>query len=696
MTQTREFLIELGTEELPPKALRGLMDAFAENLGRGLHEASLDYAQLRAFATPRRLAARVSKLAAGQDDREVEHRGPPVGIAFDKTGAPSKAATGFAATHGVGVEELGRIATSKGEWLCFRGIEQGAPAAELLPGIVQKAFDGLPIARRMRWGASDVEFVRPVHWLLMLLDDQVVPARLFGIEAGNLTWGHRIHGPGPHAVTAANTYPAVLLEKGRVIADFGERRDRVLALSEAAAATLGGQPLSDDALLDEVAGLVEWPAPITGAIPEEFLALPREVLIATLQDHQRYFPVQDDAGALLPAFVAIANIESTRPDQVRQGNERVVRPRLADAAFFYSSDRATPLADRLAALSGVLFQEKLGSLADKTGRVRALAADIAPLCKADTKLVDRAAFLSRCDLVTDMVGEFPELQGTMGRYYALADGEDATVAAAIEELYRPRHAGDTLPATPAGRALSVADRLDTLAGIFAIGQPPTGTRDPFGLRRAALGVLRTIIECELELDLLPLIDRALALHELPSIPPDTDKRILDYMLERLRAYYLETAALEGITPEMFESVLVRRPTSPLDFHRRIMAVRNFMALDAAVALASANKRIANILKKAGGGWPASIDAGALEEAAEKALFEEMQAIAPRVQRELDSGNYAAALAALAALRESVDRFFDEVMVMADDPRLRNNRLALLDSMHRLFAQTADISRLSPS
>ncbi len=696
MPATHEFLVEIGTEELPPKALRRLMLAFAAELERGLDDAALTYTAVLPFASPRRLAARVQGLAAGQPERAAEHRGPPVKIAFDEAGNPTRAATGFAATHGVEVDQLERVETPKGAWLYFRSMERGAPSAELLPGIVQAALERLPIPRRMRWGAGEAEFVRPVHWLVMLLDETLVPARLFGVESASLTYGHRVHGPGPLQLGQASDYPALLEARGFVLADFDARRARIEKLVREAAAASGGEAVTDDELLDEVTALVEWPQPISGAIPEEFLSLPEEVLIATLQDHQRYFPVRGNDGELLPAFIAVSNIESKRPEQVREGNERVVRPRLADAAFFYREDRKRPLAERFERLEGVLFQERLGSLADKTRRVRVLAASIAADCGARGETTERAVLLSRCDLVTSMVGEFPELQGIMGRYYALADGEEAEVATAIEELYLPRHAGDRLPVTATGRALAIADRVDTLAGIFSIGQPPTGTRDPFGLRRAALGVLRIIIECELEIDLRPLLTEAVALcPDRAAAPADIESAVLDYMLERLRAYYLE-AEDSPISPEMFEAVLARRPTRPLDFHRRILAVQEFMGLDAAAALAAANKRIANILRKAPGQWPGASDPSLFEEEAERGLYEQLQAVAPRVATAAERGSYTTALQELAELRAPVDRFFDDVMVMCDDPQLRNNRLALLDSLHGLFTDTADISRLSPA
>ncbi len=693
-TTTHDLLVELGTEELPPKALKTLMEAFAAGLTEGLEEAGLAHEAVAAFASPRRLAVKITRLASAQPDREVEHRGPPAKIAFDDDGQPTRAALGFAQTHGVKVDQLERVQTAKGEWLYFRGTERGAPSAELLPELVQAALDKLPIPRRMRWGSSNEEFVRPVHWLVLLLDDEVLPATLFGIPAGRTTRGHRVHAPAPIELASVSDYPDKLHDSGYVVADFAARRAQIETMLGEAAVAASAMPVSDDSLLDEVTALVEWPQPISGSIPEEYLALPEEVLIATLQEHQRYFPLRGSSGELLPAFVAIANLESTRPEQVREGNERVVRPRLADAAFFYGEDRKRPLADRLAQLDQVLFQEQLGSLGDKARRVEVLARSVANGCGADTDVTARAALLARCDLVTDMVGEFPGLQGTMGRYYALADGEPAEVALAIEELYLPRHAGDVLPASAPGRALAIADRLDTLAGIFAIGQPPSGTRDPFGLRRAALGVLRISIENELPLDLHALLKQALSQLPLDKPSADVAEQVFDYMLERLRAYYLDGAAGAGVTPEMFEAVLARRPSRPLDFHHRVLAVREFMDHEAAGALAAANKRIANILKKAEDDWPAECAPALLEEPAEKALHAELQAVAPAIEEHLRAANYAAAFARLAALRPEVDRFFDDVMVMSDDARLRGNRLALLASLHALFTGAADISRLS--
>ncbi len=695
MSKGHDFLVEIGTEELPPKALRRLMNAFRTGMEAGLGTAGLACAEVAGFASPRRLAVTVAGLADRQPDQEAEHRGPPVRISFDKDGAPTRAAIGFAETHGVKISELERTKTDKGEWLFYKSKTAGSSSADLLPGIVSAALEQLPIPRRMRWGSSEVEFVRPVHWVVMLLDDEVLPARLFDIPAGRNSRGHRVHAPGTISIKRARDYPEILAEKGHVLADFERRQKAVLEQLGAAALAADGIPVMDNALLDEVTALVEWPVAVTGSIPGSFLGLPDEVLVATLQDHQRYFPLRDKGGALMPAFVAICNLESKMPEKVREGNERVVRPRLSDAEFFYASDRKTRLEERLEQLDDVLFQKRLGSLRDKTDRVEALAGEIADQCGADVALTRRAARLSRCDLVTDMVGEFPELQGIMGRYYAAADGEDASVAAAIGEIYQPRFAGDQLPATPAGRALSVADKVDTLVGIFAIGRPPTGTRDPFGLRRAALGVLRILIESELDVDLEPLLERAE--QQLPAALLDSrvSDDVLDYVLERLRAYYLDGGGLPGVTAEMFDAVLAKHPTRPLDFHRRMVAVNEFMGLDAAVSLASANKRIANILRKAGGSWPDSSNPALFEEDAERDLHAAMASLENRVATEIERGQYAVALTRLATLREPVDRFFDDVMVMTDDTKLRNNRLALLQALHRLFSLTADFSRLSP-
>ena len=724
-SEQRDFLVEIGTEELPPKALRTLEQAFAGSLASGLLKVGLKHGDLESFATPRRLAVVIRRLATRQADQKIERRGPPVNTAFDAEGLPTRAAQAFAAANKASVEELQRREEGKGTFLYYVGIKPGAAAVELLPGLVQGALDALPIPRRMRWGAGEAQFVRPVHWIAMLYGKEVVPASLLDTSSGNLTRGHRFHAPKPLRLSSPSSYERVLRERGYVIAAFAARRamirERVAALAE----TLGGRPLMSDALLDEVTSLVEWPVPLAGRFEERFLSLPREVLISTLEDHQRYFPVEDGAGRLLPCFIAVANIESRDPAKVVAGNERVVRPRLADAAFFWEQDRKSPLAARVEGLARVTFQAKLGSLGDKARRIGALAAEIAAArghpAPGEPNVVTharRAAELCKCDLLTAVVGEFPELQGIMGTYYALADGEDTQVATAIREHYQPRGAGDALPATETGTTLAIADKLDTLAGIFAIGEKPTGTKDPFGLRRAAIGVVRILIEKRLDLDLPQLLDRAVALvcadieksaaaagKSGPALASERiAEEIYDYVLERLRAYYLERgtdttgasgpqAPAASITAEMFDAVLATRPASPLDFDARLTALSSFLTMPEAASLTAANKRVANILRKAGESAPSEVDRDTLEAAAEKQLFEALRERRDGVSAATAGKDYAASLALLAQLRPAVDAFFDQVMVMDENPKLRANRLALLAQMHELFAGIADLSRL---
>ncbi len=720
-----DFLVEIGTEELPPKALRLLEQAFAGELASGLAKANLKHGEVRSFATPRRLAVLVRRLAARQPDQKIERRGPPVNSAFDAEGLPMKAAQAFAASCKTSVEELQRREESKGTFLYYVGVRSGAPAVELLPGLVQSALEALPIPRRMRWGAGEAQFVRPVHWIAMLYGREVVPATLLDTPSGHFTRGHRFHAPKPLHLSSPAAYERALQDRGHVVADFAARRSLIRERVAAVATGLGGRPLMGDALLDEVTALVEWPVPLAGRFEERFLSLPREVLISTLEDHQRYFPVEDADGRLLPCFIAVANIDSRDPAKVIEGNQRVVRPRLADAAFFWEQDRKTPLAARTEGLAQVTFQAKLGSLGDKARRVGALAVEIArALARSDARdgaaatRARRAAELCKCDLLTAMVGEFPELQGIMGAYYALADGEDTEVAAAIREHYQPRGAGEALPASVTGTTLAIADKLDTLAGIFAIGEKPSGTKDPFGLRRAAIGVIRITIEKRLDLDVARLLGRAVALvrtdiersaaaagKPVPALAIDSvAAEVYGYVLERLRAYYLErtgeaagpgtsTATGASITTEMFDAVLATRPASPLDFDARIRALSTFLTLPEAASLAAANKRVANILRKAGESAPQGVDETALQAAAERVLFEAMRQRRAGVTAATAQQDYAGSLALLAQLRPAVDAFFDQVMVMDEDPRLRANRLALLAEMRELFAGVADLSRL---
>ncbi len=691
-----DFLVELGTEELPPKALRALMDAFAGNLVRELREARLDHAAVHAYASPRRLAVGIEKLAIAQEDRTTERKGPPVAVAFDAAGKPKPPALAFARKCGVDVSALRRSRSEKGEWLACDLTEPGRTAADLMPRLVENALAALPIPRRMRWGAGETEFVRPVHWVLMLHGDAVLPGTVMGLPAGRITRGHRFHADRELAIPEPAAYPALLESEGRVVVDFDERRRRIRQGVEAAAAEAGGTVVDAEALFDEVAALVEWPVPIVGVFEERFLALPREVVISTLTGHQRYFPVDDGSGRLLPRFVTVANLESKDPVQVRDGNERVIRPRLADAAFFWDNDRRSSLDSRQAALKAVVYQHGLGSLYDKSERVATLAAAMATELGLAPATVQRAALLAKCDLLTGMVGEFPELQGTMGRYYARADGEPEAVASAIGEHYQPRFAGDALPATIDGQVLSVADKLETIAGIFALGKRPGGNRDPFALRRAALGIVRILAGCRLDIDLKAAIRRAVAAQ--PAALADADSLAADiygFITERLRSWLIDQDA--GLSTETFDAVLAREPRSVLDFAARLAAVRAFAGLDEASSLASANKRIGNILRKSEGGEEQAagcVDPALFEDKAESDLHAAVLSAAEDAAPLLEQRNYTVLLRRLARLKAPIDRFFDEVLVMAEDERLRANRLALLGDVRELFLRVADISRLA--
>jgi glycyl-tRNA synthetase beta chain len=711
--EQHDFLVEIGTEELPPKALRGLEEAFASGVRAGLDKASLEHGEVVSYATPRRLAVLVQKLAARQPDQDLKRRGPPVTAAFDASGAPTRAALAFAESCSSTVDKLQRLEEGKGSFLFFIGTKPGAAVTELIPGIVKAALEALPIPRRMHWGSSDAEFVRPVHWLVMLYGKDVLPVTLLDTQADNLTRGHRFHAPKPIRITSPTSYERTLRERGYVLPDFAARRSLIRERATATAVELGGRVMIDDELLDEVTALVEWPVPLTGRFEERFLSLPREVLISTLQDHQRYFPVEDAQGRLLPWFITISNIESRDPSKVREGNERVVRPRLADAAFFWEQDRKRSLASLREGLDAVTFHVKLGSIGDKTRRIRTLAGEIATVGNKERAETERAAELCKCDLLTAMVGEFPELQGIMGTYYALADGETPEVAVAIREHYLPRGAGDELPETHAGLAVAIADKLDTLAGIFAIGEKPTGTKDPLGLRRAAIGVLRILIEARLDLDLRHFVRRALELAraDIERVAKAAGKpaptivvervvaEIYDYIMERLRAYYLESGARDtlgavAMTTEMFDAVLASSPISLLDFDARLKALRAFLDLPESASLTAANKRIANILRKsAGGAAPTHVEVELLREDAEVRLFDSMRALRDAVSLATAQREYANALGRLAQLRPAVDDFFDRVMVMDEDPKLRANRLALLAQLQGLFAGVADLSRL---
>ena len=705
----RDLLIEIGTEELPPKSLLALADAFAEGVVSGLDAAGIAHGAMTRFAAPRRLAVWVRRVAEQQPDQEIKRKGPPVSAAFAADGAPTRAATAFADSCGTTVASLGRVTEAKGEFLFHTGIKSGAETVSLLADIARASLDKLPIAKRMRWGSGTAEFVRPVHWIVFLFGKDVVPAEILSVATGRHTRGHRFMAPKDIAITSPSSYAGRLEKSGHVLVDFEKRRavirEGVVALAE----SQGGHAIIGSALLDEVTSLVEWPVPISGHFEERFLALPKEVLIATLQDHQRYFPVEDAQGRLTSLFITVANVVSRAPDEVRRGNERVVRPRLADAAFFWDQDRRLSLAARMDHLKTVTFQAQLGSYHARSARIHRLAQHLAPSVGANAALAGRAADLAKCDLLTGLVGEFPELQGTMGAYYAQLDGEPAEVASAIGEQYLPRFAGDALPTTPTGTVLALADKLDTIVGAFAIGQKPTGAKDPFAVRRATLGALRILLESRLDVDLPAIIAHAyeatladLLLNAKPkaegqkpaAAPPassDLVRDVCDYAFERLRSVYLESG--QGITSEMFDAVLDRKPVSPLDFDARLSALSEFLTLEGAGALTGANKRIANILRKSDAAEGGSVDSALLEVDAEKALAACLAEVAPAARSCIASRDYRGALSRLAALRPSVDAFFDGVMVNAPEAGVRRNRLALLASVQALFLAVADLSRL---
>ena len=686
---SKDLLIELGTEELPPKALKKLSDAFTQGIVDGLKQAGFEIGDVQSYAAPRRLAVLIKDVPDSQPDRDVERKGPNLKAAYDADGNPTKAVEGFARSCGVAVDELGQEETDKGTWLVFKANEKGKPLSELLQNIIEQSLNKLPIPKRMRWGDSDAEFVRPVHWLVLLHGSDVIDAEILGVKSSRETFGHRFHANGPLSLHEADGYAEQLRSDAFVIADMEERKNIIRQQVEKVATDVGGQVVIDEGLLQEVACLVEWPVAVLGDFDKEFLDVPSEALIKTMQDNQKYFAVLDDDEKIKPHFITISNINSKTPEKVKAGNERVIRPRFADAAFFWNQDKKQPLDAFLLRLDQVVFQKKLGTVGDKSQRVEKLSEIIAGQMGADVKQAGRAALLSKCDLMSDMVGEFPSLQGVMGHYYAIASGEDAVVAIAIEEQYLPRHASDKLPVIAAGQVVAIADRIDTLVGIFAIGQKPTGVKDPYALRRAAIGVLRILIECQLDLDLEVLIDEAA---KLLSDKVDAEKakaEVFDFMLERLRAYYLD----RDVPVDVFDAVSALRPGRPLDFDKRIKAVTAFRALPEAESLAAANKRVGNILKKSEIEASGSVVECLFEEEAEKVLFSKLASLRSNVEALFDVGDYEQALRELSSLREPVDAFFDSVMVMADDESVKNNRMALLAQMSALFMRAADLSRL---
>jgi glycyl-tRNA synthetase beta chain len=689
MSNQQDLLIEIGTEELPPKALATLSKAFLDNVEQQLQQLGLNHRASHKYATPRRLALLINELDIAQKDKLVERRGPALKAAYDETGKPTKAVEGFARSCGVSVDDLKQKETPKGVWLVHEFKEQGHATKELLPEVIDKALAELPIPKRMRWGSRQEEFVRPVHWVAVVLGSETIPGEIMGCTIGNQTRGHRFHHPDNITIRHPAEYEQLLNETGHVIADFTKRKETIRSLVEDIAAMGDASAMVDDDLLEEVTALTEWPVALMGDYDEEFLDVPSECLVQAMQGHQKYFPVVDEQGKLVPKFITISNIVSKDIEQVRSGNERVIRPRFSDAAFFWQQDLKNPLDSHIENLRNIKFQEKLGSLYDKSARVARLAESIASALDYDSTLASRAAWLCKCDLMTEMVGEFAKLQGIMGRYYAERSGEPSEVSVAMEEIYQPRYAGDEIPGSKTGKVLAIADRLDTLIGIFAVGLKPTGAKDPYGLRRAALGVLRIIIESPLELDLRQLLQSTAEGLAGQIASTTAIDEVFEYMMERLKAYYTD----QSIPADSIDSVLVRNPTKPADFDQRVRAVSAFRKLPEAESLAAANKRIRNILKKSSESLPDLPDTSLFGETAEQALHQAIMDITPEVEPLFKKGDYTQGLLLLAKLRQPVDRFFDQVMVMTDDDEQRVNRLALLTQLENLFLHVADFSRL---
>ena len=685
---TQNFLVEIGTEELPPKALKTLATSFADNVEAELNQAGLSFDKIEWFAAPRRLAVKVLNLATQQPSKEIEKRGPAVSVAFDAEGKPTKAAEGWARGCGITVDQAERIATDKGEWLVHRAKIEGQPTKNLLNDIVANALAKLPIPKPMRWADKTVQFIRPVHTVTMLLGDELIEGEILGVASARTIRGHRFLGEKEFEIQHADQYPQLLREKGSVVADFNERKAEILAKSQAKATALGGVADIEESLLEEVTSLVEYPNVLAAKFEERFLAVPAEALVYTMKGDQKYFPIYDKDGKLLPHFIFVSNINPEDPTAIIEGNEKVVRPRLTDAEFFFKTDLKQKLVDRLPRLETVLFQQQLGTLKDKTNRIEQLAGEIAKQIGADEAKAKRAGLLSKCDLMTNMVFEFTDTQGVMGMHYARNDGEDEEVAVALNEQYMPRFAGDELPKSLVASAVALADKFDTLTGIFGIGQAPKGSADPFALRRAALGALRIIVEKNLPLDLEDLVKKSAALFGDKLTNQNVVADVVDFMLGRFRAWYQD----EGIAVDVIQAVLARRPTRPADFDARVRAVSHFRTLDSAEALAAANKRVSNILAKADAAI-GEINLTACVEPAEKALAEAVLTLRTEVQPLIAKGDYTAVLDKLANLRAPVDSFFDNVMVNAEDPVLRQNRLAILNTLQGLFLQVADISVL---
>lgn len=685
---THDVLFELGTEELPAKSLQTLSRALADNIEAGLKKADLSYSAIKTFATPRRLAVLIKQVEGAQKSHLVEKRGPALKAAFDAAGHPTLACLGFASACGTTVDQLVVRETDKGAWVFFDQTQGGVDTADFLPDLIQQSLAQLPIPKPMRWGDNEIAFIRPIHWAVLLYGKKTIQTELFGKRTGNYTFGHRFHHPGAITITNPSDYEMSLREKGYVIADFEARKQRILEEVQTVASKKG-KALVEDALLNEVTGLVEWPVALLGEFDAKFLGVPQEAVMTVMKVHQKYFPVLDEEGQLLPYFVIVSNIDSKEPQRVIEGNQRVIRARLSDAQFFYDIDLQHSLESRLESLKKIIFQKSLGTLFDKSQRISALTGYLAEKLSINVKQAQRAGLLCKTDLVTAMVGEFAELQGIMGYHYAVKDGEPASVALALREQYQPRFAGDVLPETPLGALLSIADKIDTLVGLFGINQPPSGEKDPYALRRAALGVLRILIEKQLPLNLWETIHHAASLYDAHLIEnTETVSQVFDFMMERLRVWYAD----KGIDSSVFSAVSACDITEPLDFHHRILAVQNFQTLPEAQALIAANKRVSSLLKDHRAHTDQyAVDPKLFESDSERALFAQMEEKAREVAPLYDQANYGEVLTTLATLQTPVDRFFDDVMVMVEDEKLRNNRLVLLSRLQKLFLQVADVA-----
>ncbi len=682
------LLIELGTEELPPKSLKMLAVTFFEQVRQQLDKEELSYSEIKWFATPRRLVVQVSGLAEKQQDKVIEKRGPAVSVAFDEQGNASKAAEGWARANGITVEQAERLVTDKGEWLLHKATQIGKTVNEIIPTLVSSALNKLPIPKPMRWGSERTQFLRPVHTLTLLYGDKVISAEILGVNSSNVVTGHRFHHHGFVNLKQASDYQDEL-RAAYVVVDYYERQRMIVEQIEKAAAEISGKALIDDDLLNEVTGLVEWPVTLVGSFDKSFLNVPAEPLIYSMKDHQKYFPVVDQAGNLLNQFIFVANIESKDPQQVIFGNEKVIRPRLSDAEFFYKTDKKQSLESRLLSLESVLFQKQLGSVREKSERIAKLSEYIAGQLAENKADAYRAGLLSKTDLMTDMVLEFPQVQGTMGKYYARHDGESEAIAQALEDQYRPRFAGDSLPEGKIGCAVAIADKLDTLVGIFGINQAPKGDKDPFALRRAAIGLIRLTIEKQLDLDIAELINESIALFGEKLTNKDTAEQVIDFVMGRFKAYYQE----KDFSLDVIQAVLAKRPTAPLDFDKRIKAVSYFRSLAESETLAAANKRVGNILAKFNGQLYASFDSSLATDKAEKDLASIYTHINDKISPLMVSKDYQAALTELSLLKAPIDSFFDSVMVMSDDEAVKINRLTLLDQIRNSFFAIADISVL---